>query len=225
MQSETIEYAYDNLVMQGFMARKPSTKPQPLIMVLHDWSGCRELAHERAKYFAHQGYVGFAVDLYGKGKLGSDTDTSLNLKLMNEVLHDRRSIVSRLQAALDRALKLDNVNPQKIVMIGFCFGGLCAVISVHGLFVKPDYPLTQKIQAKVLALHGYLDKSVTPDKLAAFQEEMHAAGAEWQVHTFGNAMHAFTNPRANDPTLGLKYDPNADAMTWLIVKAYIDTLA
>ena len=51
---------------------------------------------------------------------------------------------------------------------------------------------------------------VKPDQLTAFQDEMTKAGADWQVHSYGQTMHAFTNPVANDPGFGTVYQADAD---------------
>ena len=232
MQTEFIDYQAGELTMQGFMARKKSVKSQPLVLIVHDWSGCREFAQDKARYFAEQGYVGFAVDLYGKGQRGSDTDSSINQKLMGSVMQNRAAIVTRLQAALECATNLQDVNPSKVVALGFCFGGLCvldfaraganisAVISVHGLFFMPEENSKAKITAKVLSMHGYADKMATPDSLAAFHAEMTSRGADWQTHVFGNTSHAFTNPKANDSSLGLQYNSIADKRTWEIVSNF-----
>lgn len=236
MQTEFVEYQLNNLTMQSFVARNTSTTLQPIVLIVHDWSGNREHMHERAKYFAEQDFVGFSVDLYGKDRRGSDTDKSINQQLMGEVMHNRAVIVQRLQAALDVARKLPNVDTKKVLVLGFCFGGLCAldfarsgadvtaVVSIHGLFVKPETTHSPKITAKILALHGYADKMVTPNLLAEFQEELTSRGADWQLHVFGNAMHAFTNPKAHDDEFGLKFNAAADTMTWAIVKSYTEAI-
>jgi dienelactone hydrolase len=233
MHTEPVEYRAENVVMQGFVARISDTKERPIVMLVHDWSGCREFAQDKAKYFAEQGYVGFAVDLYGKGKRGSDNDASVNQGLMGPLMEDRSLIVTRLQAALDCAKRLEKVQADKIVVLGFCFGGLCALdfarsgadiaaaISIHGLFFKPETEDKPKITAKILALHGYLDKMATPELLAKFQEEMTERGADWQTHVFGNTHHAFTNPKANDSKLGLHFSGNADSRTWPIVNSFL----
>ena len=50
----------------------------------------------------------------------------------------------------------------------------------------------------------------TPDQAVAFAQEMTAAGADWQLHGYGNTLHAFTNPDANDPGMGVAYSEKAD---------------
>ena len=58
----------------------------------------------------------------------------------------------------------------------------------------------------------------TPDPtadLAAFAEEMKRIGAHWQLTAYPGVVHAFTNPKANDPSFGTVYDADADRMSWV----------
>ena len=94
------------------------------------------------------------------------------------------------------------------------------------MFTQPEFNKDTKIKCRILALHGYEDKLVTPDKLAEFQTEMVQRDADWQIHVFGNVMHSFTNPKADDKDKGLQFNAAANAMTWKIVKDFMDlTLA
>jgi dienelactone hydrolase len=43
---------------------------------------------------------------------------------------------------------------------------------------------------------------------------MTEAEADWQLHSYGNTYHAFTNQEANDPNLGTQYNENADRRSW-----------
>ncbi len=236
MIQQSIEYKLDDLVMEGYFAREESNQSQPIVLVVHDWSGNRAFAQEKAQYFARQGMLGFAVDLYGKGKRGSDTDKSINQKLLEELLADRKAIINRLHAALDCATQLDNVDANNIMAIGFCMGGLCVldfarsnadvagVISVHGILTAPEYSTKGSIAPKVLALHGHEDKMVSPQDVLQFEQEMTERKADWQMHTYGNTMHAFTNPKADDPELGLKYNALNAERTWQLVDMFAKEL-
>lgn len=236
MQTGAIEYSFNDLTMEGYYIRQPSSSPQPIVLIVHDWTGNRWFAQEKAEHFARQGFVGFAVDLYGKGKRGSDTDKSVNQTLLSELLANRAQIVPRLQAALDCALTLDNVDPQRIMMLGFCMGGLCAldfarsgakitgVVSVHGLLTNAEHLPIAPINTKILVMHGYQDPMAQPEQLVQFGQEMLQRHADWQAHVFGTAKHAFTNPKANDPNAGLLYNQQADTRTWQVVRAFTDEL-
>jgi len=236
MKTQLIDYKDKDFVMEGFVAiGEGSLEKQPLVLIVHDWSGNNEFVQDKARYFAKQGFIAFAVDLYGKGKRGSDTDKSINQALLNELMQDRGTIVTRLQAALDCALGISKVDLSKVLAIGFCLGGLCVldfarsgaalsgVVSVHGLLHPPEAS-NKTIKAKVLVLHGNKDQMVSRQQVAAFSNEMTMANVDWQVHVFGNTQHAFTNPKANDPVAGLVYSPSANSRTWALVRNFTDEL-
>ena len=120
--------------------------------------------------------------------------------------------------------------------IGFCFGGLCVldlarigtdikgVASFHGLFGAPGNTAGAKIKARVLALHGHEDPMAPVDAVVALEKELTEAGADWQIHVYGNALHAFTNPQANDPGLGAMYNKNADKRSWQTLLNFLEEL-
>jgi len=84
------------------------------------------------------------------------------------------------------------------------------VVSFHGLFIPPDNTGGNPIAAKVLCLHGYDDPMAEPEAMVALASELTAAGADWQIHAYGNTVHAFTNPAADDPQMGTVYSESAD---------------
>ena len=57
-------------------------------------------------------------------------------------------------------------------------------------------PPTRHIKAKVLVCHGAADPLVPPADVAAFEEAMGRTKVDWQLHAYGGAVHAFTNPEA-----------------------------
>ena len=123
----------------------------------------------------------------------------------------------------------------RIVAIGFCFGGQCAldlaragadvagVASFHGLF--DGNGLTPRpIKAKVLALHGWDDPLAKPDKVVALGQELTEAGADWQLLAMGNVGHAFTNPGATGQMPGIQYDAAASARSWALFDGFLAEL-
>ena len=59
-------------------------------------------------------------------------------------------------------------------------------------------------------MHGHDDPMGPPARVLDFEAEMSAAQADWQVHVYGGAKHAFTNPQANDQGLGTVYNALAN---------------
>ena len=76
----------------------------------------------------------------------------------------------------------------------------------------------------MLALHGNDDPMVPVDDVIALQQELTAAGADWQIHIYGNTVHAFTNPKANDPDFGTVYDRIADLRSWQSMQEFFSEI-
>lgn len=193
---------------------------RPAVLIVHDWSGRNAFACQKAEMLASLGYVGFAVDMYGDGEIGETVEQKTGL--MQSVMHDRGFLRARILAALNAVSSLEQVDPHRIAVIGFCFGGLCALdlarsganirgtVSFHGLLNKAEDLTNQPIKSKILVLHGYDDPMTKPEQINEFCHEMTDAGVDWQVHMYGQIQHAFTNPQANEASLGLLYNQTAE---------------
>lgn len=230
----TQEYQDGETLLEGLVAFDDASRnPRPLVMIHHAWAGRDTFVASKATQLAELGYVAFAADMYGKGVLGKSPEE--NGKLMQPFMADRAALQRRLLAAFDTARGLEQTDPQRTAAIGFCFGGLCAldlarsgievggVISFHGLLV-PSGLDAKPIRAKVLVLHGHDDPMVPPEQVLALQTELTSAGADWQVHSYGNTLHAFTNPVANDRNFGTVYNSTADKRSWLSMLNFLNEL-
>ncbi len=218
MKTELIEYAHNGAILEAFIAFDEAKGKAPGILVFHAWKGRDDFVIEKAKWLSSLGYVGIALDMYGKGVLGSTNEE--NMALMSPLIEDRKFLLSRVEAGLTMARNHPQVDVARMGAMGFCFGGLCALdlarsgadikgtVSLHGNLTPPGYPAQPK--GKILVLHGHDDLNITPDHVQSFEEEMTKAGVDWQVHVYGQTMHAFTNPLANDPERGLIYNPLAN---------------
>ncbi len=218
----------------GFLAYDDSIDtPRPAVLVAHDWSGRNEFACEKAKMLAKMGYVAFALDLYGNARLGETNDEKM--ALMQPLANDRGLLRDRVRAAFDALIGMSEVDINRVAIIGFCFGGMCALdlarsgadikgaVSFHGLLDAPDLK-PQPIKAKVLALHGYEDPLVKHELVHVFCEEMTAAQVDWQVHMYGLVQHAFTNPNAHDADLGLIYNRVAAKRSWKAMSLFLEEI-
>ena len=227
-----IDYSHEGKHYEGLLAVDGAKAgKRPAVLISHVWAGRGPVEEDYAKRLAELGYAGFALDLYGKGVFGKTTAECQ--KLMTPLASDRPLLQRRLLNAVDVVKKLPDVDASKVAIMGFCFGGLCALdvartgadvkgaASFHGLFTAPGNMRSAKITAKVVAYHGWDDPMVKPDAVKAFGEEMTAAGADWQVHAYGGVMHAFTNPEANDPAFGTVYDKRAADRSWESFKLFL----
>jgi dienelactone hydrolase len=232
IQTRTIDYDDGDTVLEGLIAwDDDNDKPRPGVMVSHAWAGRSQFEDDKAVELAKLGYTGFALNLYGKGVLGSGPDE--NAALMTPFLDDRPMLQKRLLLSLEAMRNQPEVDESRVAAIGFCFGGLCVldiartgadldgVVSFHGLLGSPGNTSGNKIKAKILALHGWDDPMATPDSVVALGEELTAMGADWQLHGYGNTMHAFTNPDANDPAMGTVYSESADRRSWAAMQNFL----
>ncbi|MBZ5711879.1 dienelactone hydrolase family protein [Nannocystis pusilla] len=231
--SEFIDYPAGDLVCEAYVAHDGATaRPRPGVVLAHAWDGQNGSMRAHAEQFAAQGRVAFALDLYGKGVRGEETGD--NTRLMAPLLQDRGLLRDRLAAGIAAARQHPLLDPDNLVVIGWCFGGLCAldaarsalpgvrgVVSIHGVLRPPGLADLPRISAKILVLHGWEDPIAPPEDVLALARELTAAGADWQLHAYGHAMHAFTFPGAQMPERGLQYDPNAARRAGLAIEAFL----
>ena len=232
IDTRTIEYRDGDEVFEAYMASDDSCRDaRPGVLISHAWAGRGKQEEHRAQQLAELGYVGFALDLYGKGKRGKSKEE--NAALMQPLLDDRRVLQRRMNMALDVCRKQKEVDVNRVAAMGFCFGGLCVldlartgaevagVASFHGLFSPPGNTEGKRISAKVLVLHGWDDPMAKPDQVLTLAEELSTMGADWQIHAYGNTVHAFSNPAADDPDFGTVYDANADRRSWQSLQLFL----
>ena len=225
IQTRTVSYNHDGVELEGLLAWDDSVQgPQPAVAISHAWGGRSGFEEGRAEAIAELGYVGFALDLYGKGVLGNNAEE--NTALMSPLLADRALLRDRINLAVSVLREQAEVDSARVAAIGYCFGGLCVldlarsgsdvlgVASFHGLFAPAEGLPNQPITAKVLCLHGYDDPMAEPQSMLDLATELSAAGADWQIHAYGNTLHAFTNPEANDPDMGTIYNADAERRSW-----------
>lgn len=237
MKTEVIHYREGEQELEGYIAHDPAIAgKRPAVLIAHAWGGLLDFERNVAEKLAKLGYVGFAMDLYGTGKRGSSVEE--NARLMGPFMEDRALVRRRMQAGLEEARAHELVDPDRIAVIGYCFGGLCVldlarsgadvagVVSFHGLLTSPnldDNPET--FTARVLVLHGHDDPLVPPAQVAGLTDELTRAKVDWQIHIYGHTLHAFTNPEVNDPTgLGAAYDATADRRSWVAMENFLAEL-
>lgn len=214
-----VGYRADDLDCEAYVARPTGPGANPAVLIAPTVRGPTALEYARADALAEQGYTGIVIDHYGRHRrdLGDAA-----FELMNALLADRARLRRQLLGTLAFVRSLEGVDVDRIAIIGYCFGGLCALdlartgtdairgaVSIHGIFSKPDLGAQPLIKAKLLVLHGWDDPLAPPADVLALAEELTAAGADWQLHAYGHTVHGFTNPGANMPGRVL-YNETAD---------------
>jgi dienelactone hydrolase len=231
LQTKKIAYQDGKTQLEGYYAIDDSISgKRPAILIAHDWSGRNDFACHKAEKLAELGYIGFALDMYGKDIIGETKEEKT--ALIQPLINDRILLAQRMFCALETLKKLEYVDATRIAAIGFCFGGLCVldlarggadirgVVSFHGLLFSPPNQKTEKIKAKILAFHGHDDPMVPVAQVMAFQDEMTVANVDWQIHVYGGTMHGFTNPKAHDPGFGTVFNSIADKRSWISMQDF-----
>ena len=225
IRGEVIEYKQGDAVLEGYIAYDDAFKGQrPGVLIVHDWLGAGHYVRARAQQIASLGYVAFAADIYGKGIRPADAKEAA--KVSGLYKNDRTLLRLRTNAGLDILRSHPRVDPDKLGAMGYCFGGMAVlelarsgssvagVVSFHGNLDTPDPNDAKNIKGKVLVLHGAEDPVVPPAQVAAFQNEMRAAGIDWQMNYYSGALHNFTNPEVKS------YQRQADKRSFEAMKLF-----
>ncbi|MDH1262805.1 dienelactone hydrolase family protein [Pseudomonas sp. GD03944] len=211
--SKPVPYEIDGEAFEGVLIYDDAvTTPRPGLVMVPNWLGVTDKAAEKAARAASDKYVVFVADMYGKAIRPSNPDEAK--KAATTVRSDRPLMRKRAQAAVD-VLKAQAgqvaLDTSKLGAIGFCFGGgtvlelarsgadLKAFVSFHGNLDTPNPADAKNIKAPVLVLHGADDPAVPPAQVEGFIAEMTAAKADWQLVSYGGAVHSFTDPYAKAP--------------------------
>lgn len=221
--------------LNGFAAApaKP-LKGKPGILVLPAWKGIGNHSKNVAQELAGLGYHAFVADIYGEGNYPSTPKEAGEQS--GYYKNNPDDYQRRIRLALEQLVKA-GADKDKIVIIGYCFGGTGAleaargglpvlgVVSFHGGLGKDASRKTSPIKPKVLVLHGADDPHVPQKDIEAFQNEMREANADWQMIYYANAVHAFTEKEAgNDPSKGAAYNEKADKRSWQHFLLFLDEI-
>ncbi|MEX6633638.1 dienelactone hydrolase family protein [Hyphococcus lacteus] len=231
ISTRTHSYDISGKSYKAFIASHDAAAPT--ILICHAWAGRTEFENQKAEAFAALGYTAIAIDLFGSDVVGTSTEECQ--ALMTPFMEDRAKLRELLLANITEMKWLDQVDADNVAVAGYCFGGLCAidvaranaavkgVISYHGLFTSPD-KTADKIDPKLLVHHGWDDPMAPPADVVSLGTELTKANADWQLHAYGNTMHAFTNPKANDPDFGTVYNADADRRSWQSTIEFLEEL-
>jgi dienelactone hydrolase len=216
----TVPYILDETQLEGILVVPyPPHASMPVVVLFPDWMGVSDHAKDDAKRVAAMGYAVFIADPYGKESQPQDPQQAARFAgaLRGDVMRMREVAAAGLAAA-----KRDHrVDSNRVALMGYCFGGNLAlelarsgarvrgVASVHGNLRTPFPDDARNIRGPVLVLQGGADPHVPPAEVEAFKAEMRAVAVRLKFVEYPGAMHAFTNPGANDSAHGVKYDPQA----------------
>ncbi len=229
IKTEEIVYTVGGEEFTGYLAYDDSIEGErPGVLVVHEWWGQNEHARERARVLAEMGYTGFAVDMYGTGKLADNPDDASGY--MNGLMSVPGQVKARFDAAYSLVSGHASVDGERMAALGYCMGGrivldmarsgvdLDAVATFHAGLGTTKRALPGAISAPLKVFNGAADPFVPREDVAAFKDEMSAAGAKLEFVDYPDVLHSFTNPAADGFAerfgMPLKYDAAADNDSW-----------
>ena len=234
MTVEWIEYRAGGIVGRGALVYDEHTSgKRPLLLMAPNWLGVSNEAIERAAAIAGNKYVAFVADMYGDGKVPDSPPEAMSLA--NAVRADaperRRRIVAALETLRAESSKRGIGDLKRQAAAGFCFGGgnvlelarsgadIQAAICLHGDLLTPLPANPGDIKAAICVMHGAKDPVVPKSDRDAFEAEMEAADAKWQMLVFGGLLHSFCEIESDVPGIAC-YDPGAARQSYAMLDAF-----
>lgn len=226
VKTKTIPYKHGDLELEGHLAWDDAVSgPRPAVLVVHEWWGLNDYARKRAEQLAKMGYVAFALDMYGKGKLAKHPQEAG--QFATQVRSNVEDWRKRAIAGLEVLKAQPQCDASRIAAIGYCFGGstclqlaytgadIKGVVTFHAALAPPSADEGKQIKAKILVCHGADDSFIPEEAITKFQHGLNQAKADWTMIYYSGTKHSFTDPGADAHNVdGLKYNKSADQRSW-----------
>jgi dienelactone hydrolase len=236
VKTKAVTYSHDGVALKGYLVWDDAqTGKRPGVLVVHEWWGINDYAKKRAEQLAGMGYVAFACDMYGDGKLvDNPKDAGM---LANGLRKDHKTWMGRANAAVKVLQDDPNVDPKKIAAIGYCFGGstalelahtagpIAAAVGFHSALPPVDAAKAKNIKARILIAHGADDKFISDESIQKTKDAYDAAKVNYRFVAYPGAVHSYTVPDADARMLaGMRYNADADRQSWAdMTKLFVET--
>jgi dienelactone hydrolase len=225
--SKAVPYEHAGVKLEGYLAyddtKMPAGSGAPGVLIVPEWWGLNDYAKGRADQLARLGYVAFAVDMYGAGV--STTDAKKAGELAG-AFYGKPLMAERAQAGLDQLLATGLVDAARVAAIGYCFGGSTVqALAYSGAPLAGIVSAAARTKAKILICTGAIDPFVPKDAIDAFTKSMNDGKFDYQFISYAGAVHAFTNPKADEVAAannlkGIAYNAAADQRSWAHMQAF-----
>lgn len=210
--------------IEGYLAKPTTPGKQPAIILIHEWWGLNEDIKSKARDFAGQGYVAFAVDLYN-GK--HTTDRREAGRLAGGVRNNMEAAFANLKAAIKFVKKDPAVDSERLASIGWCFGGgwsyqiarnnlgCKASVIYYGRFNPQDD--LQKMRAEIIGHFAENDRGIRVDNVKEFQAKLKTLNGEHEIYIYPNTTHGFASRPGENP----RFNEEAAKLAWQRTLAFL----
>lgn len=209
IKTQWIDYKEGDQALQGYLAYDDSRSgKRPGVLLVHRRDGMSAMTQKDAQRVAKLGYVVFAPDIYGKAF--RPTDVKEMIALSGKFQNDRPLMRARIAAGFDILRGNPRVDPAKIALVGYCFGGNVAVefaeqgppivgsVIIHGSFRNFAPGAAKNIHGRMLILHGADDTEAPLSDVFRLTSEMTANKIGWELRLYSGTGHNFTADPQND---------------------------
>lgn len=226
--------AYDGVLVTGSPAEDAddTATAEQTVLVFHGMEGRSDAQLAFCDRLAGLGYQAVAVDVFGEDVTPASNWMDAGRDVTMRFLGARKALAQRLAQVFETVTSAPGVAGTATVAMGFCFGGLCVldlaragsavvnggdlrgVASFHGILTAPPDQPASAVTAKIAVYHGWDDPFATPEDVVALGAELSGRGIDWQLHAYGDTVHAFMAPMADDPEHGIEYSETAATRAW-----------
>ena len=208
VKGQWVEYNHGAVKLKGYMAvDAKATGKRPAVLMIHAREGMSAKTMQLVEQWAGLGYVAFAADIFGYGQ-GLLPKTVEEMSAQTTIYIGNKSLArARTQAGFDALASQPMVDPAKIAVIGYCFGGaigvefgatgapLVANVAIHGSFRGHDKGWAGNAKGMYLILHGAEDVGYPMTSVDAVVQELRAAKVPFQLEVYSGAAHGFSTPK------------------------------
>ena len=212
--TSTVTYDSGGTNISAYLAKPKSAGKHRAVIVVHDTAGLSDDIRDTAQQFAAEGFLALAPDMLSRsGGAKSPEQSAAAVRAL-----DPMDTVADLQAAFAYLQKSPDVDPDKISVVGFGWGGwrsfmlaattpsLYRTVVYSGATPVPDQPL-KDIHSPVLGNYGQYDYQNAGNTIWT-AKTMKDLGKKYTPYIYPNAMAGFYNPK------GRQYDAEAAKTAW-----------
>ncbi|MDQ0678182.1 carboxymethylenebutenolidase [Arthrobacter pascens] len=200
LTTATVRFPSSGTEISGYLARPETGAAGPAVLVCHENRGLTPHIQDVARRFAKAGYAALALDLLSREGGTASLDTDAVSGALTRAGAQRH--VSDFAAAFDYLQSQDFVDPERIAMNGYCFGGgitwqaatelsgLKATAAFYG--PAPDLDKVPAIKAAAFGVYAELDQRIT-SAMPALKDALAANNVRHQLTVYPGVDHAFHN--------------------------------
>lgn len=203
LRTRSVHLQVNGSMLDGTLVHPDDSGRHPGVVLIQEWWGIEPHVLELAHKLAAAGFAVFVPDHY-HGRVVTEPDEAGKEMMM--LFENMQRAIKEIGASIDYLQSLENVEPKKVGVVGFCMGGLLtfkaaetygdrigAAVPVYGVNYQPTVDDAAKVTAPVLAIYGGEDPFVPREQIDQIERVYRQAGKDIRVSIYP-AGHAFINP-------------------------------